>query len=271
MPPSNSGPITLTLPAFNGMVRRLVLANIIVYVGLLGLGLVSSSLAVSFQLIFSLIPYQVLHGFAVWQLVSYAFIHVDLLMLLFNMLMLWFIGAQLEQDFGSRWLGELYFVSVVGAGLCTVAIASLPMARINSLHAISGSSGGIFGILLAYAVFYADQEMYLFFVLRMKVKYLVAIFILLSVVGLLSAGHNLADAAQLGGALFGYGYAKFAPRKGFSFGVGESFYGMRNAWYRRKRRNAAKKFEVYMRKQDKPAHFSDADTKRDPNDRKWMN
>jgi membrane associated rhomboid family serine protease len=271
MPPSTSRQITLALPAFTGLVKRLVLANVIVYFGMLVLGLVSPHLVAEFYGLFALSPHLVVHNFAVWQLISYGFIHGGLLLILFNMLMLWFIGAQLESDFGPRWLGEVYFFSLVGAGLCTVALVYFPLLHLDPQGLVSGSSGALFGLLVAYAVFYADQEMYLFFVLRMKVKYLVALFLLLSVAGLISSSNNAAYAAQLGGALFGYMYAKFAPRRGFGFGLGESYYGLRNAWYRRKRRKAAKKFEVYMGKHDHPSRVPDPDTKRDPNDRRWMN
>jgi hypothetical protein len=54
--------------------------------------------------------------------------------------------------------------------------------------------------------------------------------------------------AELGGALFGYLYIKAAPRRGFAFAGAERLYGIRNGYYRWKRRKAAKKFEVYMRK-----------------------
>ena len=56
----------------------------------------------------------------------------------------------------------------------------------------------------------------------------------------------------------------------------ERYYGMRNEYYRAKRRNAAKKFEVYMRKQNRDVHFDsngkyvDPDDK-DPQDKRWMN
>jgi membrane associated rhomboid family serine protease len=271
MPPSQYRQNTLMLPDFTGVVKRLVLANVIIYFGLLVLGLFSAHLVGAIYSIFALTPDNVVHSFAVWQLVSYSFIHGDLLLVLLNMLMLWFIGAQMESEFGRRWLGEVYFTSLIGAGLCSVVLSQFPLLRMNPGYPITGSSGAIFGLLVAFAVFHADQEMYFFFVLRMKVKYLVGIFVLLSLAGLISSSHNMGDAALLGGAFFGYAYARLAPRRGFSDRLGEGYYGLRNAWYRRKRQKAAKKFEVYMGKQDRKTHLSDPDKKRDPNDRRWMN
>jgi hypothetical protein len=62
-----------------------------------------------------------------------------------------------------------------------------------------------------------------------------------------------------------------------AFGFGEQYFGMRNAYYRAKRRRAARKFEVYMGKQGRTVHFDkegryvDPDEKKDPNDKRWMN
>jgi len=271
MPPYNSTQITLALPGFHGLVKRLVLANVIVYFAMLVLGLVAPGLAVGAMGLFALQPAAVVHNFALWQLVSYGFLHAGVLHIFFNMLMLWFVGARLEDDFGSQWFGENYFFSLIGGGIISVAASFLPLLRVSPYTITIGASGAILGLLAAYAVFYGESEMYLFFVLRMKVKYLVAILILLDLAGLISSSGNVAFAAHLGGAFSGYLYAKLAPRRGFGLNLSESWYGVRNAWYRRKRQKAARKFEVYISKQSKSAPVIDHDSKRDPNDRRWMN
>jgi hypothetical protein len=61
--------------------------------------------------------------------------------------------------------------------------------------------------------------------------------------------------AQLGGALFGLIYVRSVPRRGFSFVFSERWYGLRNGYYRWKRRRAARKFEVYMRSQGRTVRF----------------
>jgi len=64
--------------------------------------------------------------------------------------------------------------------------------------------------------------------------------------------------AHLGGALFGYLYLKFIPGRGLGFATSEKVYGLRNAYHRWKRRQATKKFKVYMnRHQDDPKRFVD--------------
>jgi hypothetical protein len=61
--------------------------------------------------------------------------------------------------------------------------------------------------------------------------------------------------AELGGALAGWMYIRTAPRRGFSLGLSERFYGLRNRYYRWKRRRASRKFEVYMRSQGRTVRF----------------
>ena len=69
-----------------------------------------------------LVPFLVTHG-AIWQLVTYSFVHAGLFHLLFNMLALWMFGAQFESDWGARQFLEFYFFCVVGAALTTVAVS----------------------------------------------------------------------------------------------------------------------------------------------------
>ena len=77
--------------------------------------------------------------------------------------------------------------------------------------------------------------------------------------------------------IFGYLYLKFLPRKGLTFAATERYFSARNEYYRWKRRRAARKFEVYMRKHNRDVHFDregryvDPDEGKNPNDRKWMN
>ena len=64
-------------------------------------------------------------------------------------------------------------------------------------------------------------------------------------------GQSIAYMAHLGGLLFGYIWLKFVPRRGFGYATSERYFGLRNSYYHWKRRRAARKFEVYMRKHDR--------------------
>ena len=110
-----------------------------------------------------------------------------------------------------------------------------------------------------------------------KAKYLVIVYMLIEVALLLSGGPPLAYFVILSGALIGFLFARRAPRRGMSTAFSEGLFSLRNNYYRWKRRRASRKFEVYMRKQNRDVRFDsegryiDPDEKRDPNDRKWMN
>jgi hypothetical protein len=92
-----------------------------------------------------------------------------------------------------------------------------------------------------------------------KAKYFVLILIVVTVAFAISGGGGTAYMAHLGGLFFGYLYVKFSPSRGMSgrFSLSEWYYGLNNSYYRWKRRKAAKKFEVYMRKHDRDVHFDE--------------
>jgi membrane associated rhomboid family serine protease len=236
----------LTFPDFKGFTRGLILWNLGAYFVLLLLGVASTSAAVALLAWTALIPPYVLHG-RVWQLVTYSFVHQGILNTAFELLSLWFLGSFLENDRGSRWLAELYFVSVVGGALAALALYAFMPGQV----ALAGCFGGIFGLLIAFGVLYGEQQFMMFpLPMMIKAKYLVAVYMLIALAMLFSQERVFAF-SQLGGALFGFLYIRMAPRRGFAIASAEQYFGLRNSYYRWKRRRASKKFEVYMRKQDK--------------------
>jgi len=272
-----SGPISLSLPAFQGTTRKLILLNVATFFGLLLLRWLAPQLeAILFSHIL-LEPLAVAHG-EVWQLVTYSFVEQGILGILFGMLTLWFTGSLLEPSFGGRWLGELYLSSVIGGALIAAAISFTHIFGLRPDVVATGAWAGIFGLLVAIAMIFGDQEFLLWFVLRIKAKYMVAIYILIAIAMLLKQADSFGALLQLSGALFGALYVKFAPRRGIAFGFSERYFGIRNNYYRWKRRRAARKFEVYMRKQNREVHFDkdgryvDPDElRKNPNDKRWMN
>ncbi|HTW50201.1 MAG TPA: rhomboid family intramembrane serine protease [Acidobacteriaceae bacterium] len=229
---------------FRGVTRQLVLWNLASFFLLLILGVFARGLAADLTTLFALDPGLVLrHGF-VWQLATYPLVHFGIIGTLLELLSLWFTASFLEANHGSRWLLEIFFVSVVGAGLCGLVLSLFvpPMMPLFSCW------GGIFGLLIVYGVRYGDLDMMLFpLPMTIKAKYFVWVWMLVAAALLFTVMH-LAAIAELGGALFGWLYLRFAPRRGFAFAGSESLFGLRNQYYRWKRRRAARKFEVYMRK-----------------------
>ncbi|HEY0308362.1 MAG TPA: rhomboid family intramembrane serine protease [Acidobacteriaceae bacterium] len=271
MPP-RSAPIVMTFPPFTGFVRRIVLANVIAFFALALLGAFAPTVSKFLFDHLALAPGGVLHG-EVWQLVTYSFVHLGLLDILLNMLMIWFIGSYMESSFGSRWVAELYFASVLGTSLTAVAILATRIPYIPE-HALFSSSGAVMGLFIGFAVLFGEQEMLLFpLPFRIRAKYLAAIYVLVSLYFMIRG--DLTNIAALGGMLAAYLYVKFAPRRGVFFRTSEWYFGLRNAYYRSKRRRAAKKFEVYMGKQGRDVRFDKEgkyiDPDKNPNDKRWMN
>ncbi len=134
-------------------VKALITANVAIYV----LQLYSHG---AFDLWFALWPLQPLDGvryFHPWQIVTYAFLHSTdhITHLLFNMLGLWMFGAEIERYIGPRRLLSLYFASLVTAGLTQLLVPALFGA---APEPVIGASGGVFGLLLAYAFLFPRRK-----------------------------------------------------------------------------------------------------------------
>jgi len=151
--------------------------------------------------IFGLVPLMVWRDFFLWQPVSYIFLHGSLFHLLFNLLALYMFGCSLERLWGSWFFGKYFFVTGVGAGLCTLGFS--PFLGIPTI----GASGAIFGILLAYALYYPDRIVYFNFIFPIKIKYLVLIYAVLTFwFSFSESGGGVAHVAHLGGMVFGFVY-----------------------------------------------------------------
>ena len=235
----------LGFPEFRGFTRALILWNLVAYFVLLILGAISRSMYDFTVVHLRLMPALVLHHGWIWQIGTYWIIHQQILATAFELLSIWFLAAFLESTHGSRWVAEIFFISVFGAALVALAIAAVFPSVEMPLY---GCYGGIFGLLIVFGVLYADMEFMMFpLPFMIKAKYLVAVYMLIALAMLFSAEKAFAF-SQLGGALAAWLYIKFAPRRGFATASSESWFGLRNRYYRWKRRRAAKKFEVYMRK-----------------------
>lgn len=260
---SNYNTLSLAFPPFPPIIKLLIGANVAIYLLSLVGQLSIADFMVTRDYWFGLVPVLVAHG-RVWQLVTYSFLHTGLWHVLFNMLMLWMFGAEFELNWGGRRFLEFYFFCVIGAALVTIAFAYFELL-LSPRTVTVGASGGIFGILLAFGMVYGDREIFMFpLPFRIKAKYMVGILIFIEVALVLQGPSGVANIAHLGGALFGFLYVKFMPRSGVVDGASERYFGVRNAYYRWKRRRAARKFEVYMRKHDRKEYFDEYGNFRDP-------
>ena len=135
-----------------------------------------------------------------WTVFTYMFLHAGMSHLFFNMLALYFFGPRLEARLGGRRFIGLYLTSGVAG-----ALASL----VTPYALIVGASGAVFGVMLGYAHFWPRDPIYLFFVLRIEARWLVALMTAMALFGGLSGQSGIANFAHLGGFAGGFLYLRW--------------------------------------------------------------
>lgn len=142
------------------------------------------------------------HGFRIWQLFTYMFMHAGLIHIFFNMLALWMFGMELENTWGSRRFFVFYTVCGVGAGIANLIFAPI----FATAAATVGASGAVYGILIAFGMMFPDRPIFMFPIFfPIRAKFFVAIYIALEIFAVTgSEADNIAHFAHLGGAAVGY-------------------------------------------------------------------
>jgi membrane associated rhomboid family serine protease len=145
----------------------------------------------------------------IWQLATYMFLHGGIFHILFNMLALWMFGAELERIWGTRYFLKFYFVTGIGAAALTVVFSLLPFGFSQQLQYanIIGASGAIYGLLLAYALYFPERPI-LLIVFPVPAKIAVMILGAIALVSSLGETGGVANATHLGGLLVGYLFLK---------------------------------------------------------------
>jgi len=214
-------------------VKKLLIANVAAFVVSIlaqaaGLGMAMRWLMLT--------PYSLTHQFAIWQPVTYLFLHGGIFHILFNMLALWMFGCELERTWGTRRFLFYYFLTGVGAGLTVVLVSP------SSLVPTLGASGAIYGILMAYGMLFPDRPILIYFLFPVPAKYFVMIMGGIAFLSALSMpGGAISHVAHLGGLVFGFLYLRGRPY----------YFDFRNRYYRWCRHRLQRQFKVYMNKHDR--------------------
>ncbi len=219
--------------SFGGPVTRTVKALILVNVSVFALQLLGRAAGVDLiELYFGLRPWSITHEFMLWQFVSYMFLHDShqFFHIFINMFTLYMFGNDLERVWGAKRFLRYYFVTGIGAGLCSY------LTGVNSYTVTIGASGAIYGLLLAYGLMYPNRLVYLYLLFPVKVKYLVLIMGALAFVSSITGGEpGVANIAHLGGLAVGFVYLR----------GGGWIERLRMNEAHRKREELKKQFEVY--------------------------
>lgn len=147
-------------------------------------------------------PMEVLPG-APWQLLTHALCHAGIWHILFNLLLVWWVGRELEALYGPKRYLLFYVLAVVAGGLAFVAGARW---QDNPAPAV-GASGAVMALLVLYAFHYPRREFLIYGILPMQARWMVALYVLIDVYGFAQGRGVTAYAAHLGGAAFGAAFA----------------------------------------------------------------
>ena len=181
-------------------VKWIIIANVVMFVATL--------IYRPILLYLGLTPQRVVTEGWIWQLATYMFLHGGPVHILFNMLGVWMFGTELERLWGTKFFSRFYAITGIGAGLTVLAVGLLPFEATQPTYVsiTIGASGALYGLLMAFAMYYPDRPILMFLLFPVPAKYFVMI--LGALAFLAGPGGEISNAAHLGGLVFGYFYLR---------------------------------------------------------------
>ena len=185
-------------------IKMLIIANVVVFVAM---QMFEGALigALGFR------PADAVGSLQLWQFATYMFLHGGFGHILFNMLALWMFGTELERMWGSRFFLRYYVVCGVGAVLTTVVFTMLPVSVADQLWVTTtiGASGAVYGVLLAFGLYFPNRPILIYCIFPIPAKYFVMIMGGIALMASMSVGGGgIAHTTHLGGLVVGYLYLK---------------------------------------------------------------
>ncbi len=208
------GPIT-------PVVKNLLIINAVVFLfqqfaAMLAPGMIENLFGLNHQ--------GLVYDFRFWQIATYMFLHGGWLHILFNLLGLWMFAGDLETLWGSRLFLRYYLFCGIGAGIFIAAMNYFVVVKYGPnpfapyAPTTLGASGAIYGILLAYGLTWPNREVLLYFLIPVKMKYLVIVFGVIEFFGTLTSvkgmGGNISHIGHLGGLVSGLVFILVRSRSG---------------------------------------------------------
>ena len=242
------------LPPFRGAVRQLILASTGIYIVILLLMSFAPRTGQAVLELGVLRPEHITQGW-VWQFVTYAFMYVDPLDFVLSLVGIYFLGTAVEERTGATKFYGLFFFTLI---LSAIAGFGLSLTHVIAQGPALGSGAAANAILMVFFLQNRGAPIMLFPIpIQIPVKWIVLFTAAVETAYLLLYHFALFYFILLLGLGAGYvWYAVFSNRRA-ALGVSEKFYGMKNGYYRWKRRRAARKFEVYMRKHNRTVEFDE--------------
>ncbi len=185
-------------PPRTGIIRTLLITNL----GIWMLATLTGSERLLFP-IFGLVPDYFISRLMIWQPVTYMFLHAGFWHVAMNMFVLWMFGSELEERWGARYFLRYYLITGVGAGLITVLFSA------GSTIPVVGASGAIYGVLLAYGTAFPDRQVYIYFMLPVRVKYFVGFLAVVAFMASIQSGSStVSHLTHLSGMLIGWAFLR---------------------------------------------------------------
>lgn len=154
-----------------------------------------------------LVPSSVILQFRVWQLVTYSFLHHDVMHLFLNLMMLAFIGGEVEAAWGTRRFVRFYLVCTVVAGLSYLLLQMFMWSDGAMQIPMVGASGGIYGLLMAYGLMFGERTLLFMMLFPMKAKHFIWILAAVEFMSTVFSGRQgLAGIAHIGGMVAGVAF-----------------------------------------------------------------
>ena len=156
-------------------------------------------------------PAVVIFRLRLWQPVTYMFLHAGVTHILFNMLALWMFGVELERRWGRDFFLKYYFIAGIGAAATTILLSLVP-GELGAAMWVSltvGASGAIYGLLVAYAMYFPHRPIYIWAVIPIPARVFVLIMGAIAFMSSIGGDQGgVANSAHLGGLVVGYLYLK---------------------------------------------------------------
>jgi len=190
---------TRTLSPFTLVVKWLLIGNAVAF-------LVQAFVGEPLVRAFGLMPENVA-GLEIWRLLTYLFLHGDVLHLFFNLLILYFFGIHIEARMGARRFLVFYLTAGAFAGLVFCAARWLRHSPGDAI----GASGAIMAVMVVFALWWPFRQIWIFGLFPVPAWALVGFLVLLDLAGTMRNGGGTAFEAHLGGAVYGYLFLRFAP------------------------------------------------------------
>ncbi|MCP5061250.1 MAG: rhomboid family intramembrane serine protease [Ignavibacteriae bacterium] len=159
---------------------------------------------------FAIIPFSNPYAsFYPWQLITYQFMHGGFWHIGMNMFILWMFGMEIENIMGSRKFLVFYLLAGIGGGLLQLFLGS-------GSGPIIGASGAVYGVMVAFALFFPNRLIYVYALIPVKAKYLI-VFVMVMEFMSVGNGDFTAHLAHLGGAIVGFVFITYDKTHNFNF------------------------------------------------------